>query len=214
MSDTERQVEVPWMLEQVVGGVVLDIGSMDSRYLDDLAERAGELWLADPRLTAGPLPQGIFVFTGRGDQLPAEWAGKFNTVVSVSTLDHIGLNAYGQTAVDGMLEDTVASIARVTRAGGKLIITVPFGRDHVTLHPGGDQRVFDRASLRRLFSPGQWQWQDVAFWKLEQDKYISAAEEDVTGAEYAGWRAGAVVGLTLVRVAPVTKRRRLAKGSL
>jgi hypothetical protein len=84
----------------------------------------------------------------------------------------------------------------------------------VTLHPGGDQRVFDRASLRRLFPPGQWQWQDVAFWKLEQDKYISAAEEDVTGAEYAGWRAGAVVGLTLVRVAQTSKKRRMAKGSL
>lgn len=200
MSDTERQVEVPWLLEKVKGSkIILDVGSMDARYLDKLAEQSRELWLADPRLTSTPLPAGIYAFTGRCDNLPEIWDGKFDLVTSISTLDHVGLNAYGQTAEDGLLEATVKEMARVMAPGGRLLVTVPFGRDHVTTHPGGDQRVFDMAALKKLFPASDWEWQSVTFWKLEDDNYIEATQADASQAEYAQWRAAAVIGLELVK---------------
>ena len=99
----------------------------------------------------------------------------FDTVVSVSTLEHVGMDntRYGGHAAraqepDEALRAATGELRRVTRPGGQILITVPFGRreDH------GWFRQLDAADVGRMidafgpatvalsvfaYGPGGWQ---------------------------------------------------------
>lgn len=79
--------------------------------------------------------------------------GAFDRVVSISTLEHVGMDntRYGASVehVPGSATDAVAEMWRVLTPGGELLVTVPYGRavEH------GWFRVFDAESLGALLDP-------------------------------------------------------------
>jgi SAM-dependent methyltransferase len=74
-------------------------------------------------------------------------AQSFDGIISLSTIEHIGLGAYGDSKSD-LLSTAIAQIHRLLKPNGKFFMTAPYGISTVTeLH-----RVFDSESLRTLLS--------------------------------------------------------------
>lgn len=196
---TERSVEIPWLVANLGKPKrILDVGSRDATYVKDLVATGAEVTLCDTQ----PFPaiNSVWQWIGSAAEMPAEWTGRFDLVTCVSVLDHVGLEAYGNAADDTLLERTVAELARVTAPGGRLLLTVPFGRDQVTTHPGGGQRIFGLEELNELLSESLWDVGDVSCWRLQNERYEPVAVESATDAEYDTWRAQACIAVELVRV--------------
>lgn len=197
-GQTERIVEIPWLMSHIGDAKnILDIGSCDARYLNDLQANGAKVTSIDTRDYQAP--EGVKVIVGDAAELPAGLSDSFDLITCVSVLDHVGLEAYGNHLDPLKMDKVVAEMHRVLKSDGRLLLTVPFGRDCVTTHPGGGQRVFDAKSLLELFDAKRWQWMGVTYWKLEGDEYNEAEWEAVKDTEYAAYRAGAVVGLELMK---------------
>lgn len=200
----ERQVEIPWMLSrlQESGSTfqddVLDVGGAGASYLTALAGLCERLTVADTRLPPGD-QWGLYDhFHGSAAELPDDWSGRFDTVVCISVLDHVGLAAYGNEPDPEALEKVVAEIWRVLRPNGMLLVTAPVGEAQITEHPDGEQRVFGVEELRALFDIDDWVViGETTFWLRLGDWYAPAEEGDVAGAGYDCWRADAVAALEL-----------------
>src|SRR5262245_47621194 len=139
VCDTERLVEVPWIVERLGHPQhLLDVGATDSFYLDDLLATGATVTLLDTRpVLLPPGSQAHIALRDITSPLPSTWDAVFDLVICCSVLDHIGLDAYGNTADAQALERCVANLVRITAPGGRLLLTVPCGRDMVTTHPGG-----------------------------------------------------------------------------
>lgn len=199
VCDTERRVEVPWIVAHLERPQrLLDVGAADCFYVDDLLATGAAVTLLDTRPIAAP--RGATTVRGDVCQLPDDWRGRFDLVVCCSVLDHIGLDAYGNVAVIGALDQAVRELTRITQAGGRLLLTVPCGRDLVTTHPGGGQRILSLATLQRLFLEDDWRWRHLACWRLVDETYLPCQPTDVTHHGYAGHRADAVIAGELVRL--------------
>jgi len=194
----ERSVEVPWLIARLGRPKrILDVGAAGAKYLEVLTLIADEVFALDTRAFAAPA--GVQAFVGDAHAMPAEWSERFGVVTCVSTIDHIGLRAYGNEANPFALETAVSETWRVLRSGGRLLVTAPFGRDQVTTHPGGEQRVFGMEALRKLFDEARWEWLGRWFWRLLDEQYVGAIERDCTRAEYDSFRAQAIVALALAK---------------
>lgn len=196
-NDTERVVEVPWLLANVgFPAAVLDVGGAGSPYLDELEERAGVLDVIDTRESDDPR-----VFYEDVTRLPDAWTNYYDAITCISVLDHVGLTAYGNEADPLALEKAVAEMWRVLEPDGRLFVTVPVGAPQVTTHPGGEQRVFDINEFRALFPDDLWQWERPFFWRLVDGQYLPCGAGAAMLAGYAGYRAEAVMCVVLTKVA-------------
>ncbi|MCD6399792.1 DUF268 domain-containing protein [candidate division WOR-3 bacterium] len=76
----------------------------------------------------------------------------FDIIVAISTVEHVGLPAYGQDKQDpdGDVK-TMVKLRSWVKPGGLLLVTVPFGKPH---HPPEFERVYDTVSLQfRIILP-------------------------------------------------------------
>jgi hypothetical protein len=191
----ERVVEVPWMLSRLgCPGALLDIGSADAPYHAELiAGGAGRIVAADTRVFEAPEPIEMAIVNAA--QMPEWWTETFDVVTCISTLDHVGLAAYGNLAEENALERVIAEIRRVMKPQGRLLATFPVGRAQITTHPGGGQRVFGLDEVERYFEG--WTRRSVTAYRLLNDVYQPAPIEECRDAEYLGDRAEAVACLEL-----------------
>ena len=153
----ERVVEYPWMFAQGLGGRVLDAGSTFNH--KHIVERV--LPLVDELTITTLAPEGhtfveraiSYVFADLR-ALPFR-DGWFDTVVSLSTLEHVGMDNAFYGVGDAPAPDADAAVAhaahelrRVTRPGGRILLSVPYGRreNH------GWFRQFDADGLSRLIA--------------------------------------------------------------
>jgi alginate O-acetyltransferase complex protein AlgJ len=153
----ERVVEYPWMFAQGLGGRVLDAGSTFNH--QHIVERAQPL--VDELTITTLAPEGhafveravSYVFSDLR-ALPFR-DGWFDTVVSLSTLEHVGMDNAFYGVGDAPAPDPDAAVAhaarelrRITRPGGRILLSVPYGRreDH------GWFRQFDADGLSRLIA--------------------------------------------------------------
>ena len=145
----ERVVEVPYALAALAalpaGSAVLDFGASESTVSLSLAS----LGLRVTALDLRPYPfehPGLRSVVARIE----EWEGPgepLDAVLSLSTLEHVGLGAYGETATGGDLDRRVLErIAGWLRPGGELVMTAPYGAWEV----GATQRVYDAPHLDAL----------------------------------------------------------------
>jgi SAM-dependent methyltransferase len=70
----------------------------------------------------------------------------FDVAVSLSTIEHVGLDWYGQSPQGCSDLRAADEVLRVLRPGGRFILTVPFGQKDTT----DLQRIYDQDSLGQL----------------------------------------------------------------
>jgi hypothetical protein len=135
----ERVVEYPWILSRLPEkGLIFDAGStlnkevlLKSPWLRDRQLLIYTLW-AD---RIGLYPNVSFLFGDLRDIILRD--GVVDCLVCISTLEHVGFtydykvyskrNPWPQAEPDTFL-DAVREFARITRSGGRFLLTVPFGR--------------------------------------------------------------------------------------
>lgn len=200
-THNERVVEVPWLLgrlRRMSPRFLLDVGAADAAYTPALMATGASVTLLDARTFSGP--PGARIAVGPAQAMPEAWADTFDLVVCISTIDHIGLDAYGQPADAGALRAACDELWRVTMPGGPLLLSCPVGRDLWTTHPGGGQRVFSAGALWRLFPARRWGLASQRLWRFDGAAYQPARWADVADAGYLEWRAEAVACLELVKI--------------
>lgn len=154
----ERIVEIPWVVANLSPeGRVLDAGSALNHQiiLERVMPRVESLTITTFTEEDAHPELGPSYVTADLRELPFE-SESFETIVCVSTLDHVGMDnsAYGAAETrsddpDHEVELAVSELHRVLRPGGRLLVTVPYGRpeDH------GWCRQFDEAGVRGIARP-------------------------------------------------------------
>jgi SAM-dependent methyltransferase len=151
----ERVVEYPWLLAQRPSGKVLDAGSSlnHAHILDRFTPTFTSLHVVTlaPEGVSYPERGVSYVYADLRD-LPFR-DRYYDTVISVSTLEHVGMDnaRYGvASSADEdptqALREVVDELRRVLAPGGLFLATVPYGveEDH------GWFRQFDRAIVDKL----------------------------------------------------------------
>lgn len=188
----ERIVEIPFVfqnLELPKGARILDFGCSESPLSLHLASLGYRVVGVDLREYPFTHPNLSFV---QGDFLKCGFPdGEFDGVIAVSAVEHCGLGAYREGAYASGDEAVVQEMFRVLRPGGRLLMTVPYGRAGATSW----YRVYDRTKLLTLLRP---------FTVAKIDYYVGmgrkawrpAAEEEVAGVDSVS--VGYVQGLACV----------------
>jgi SAM-dependent methyltransferase len=189
---TDRVVEEPWAVSKVRAGErVLDVGSATSRYLREMPPDC-RVYAIDIRTT--PPQPGIGVVLGNLLQAPFK-PGSFDAVTCISTIEHIGLDVYAQGPDEFGDEVATRHLRRLLRPGGRVLVSVPFGRRAVSAW----LRVYDWSSFRRL--TGGYRILSVEFYRREGDSFLPCRREDLAdaGFDFAGMRSD---GLVLAELTP------------
>jgi hypothetical protein len=157
----ERIVEVPYALgvlaELTTPSRVLDFGACFST----LALSAASLGHHVTALDLRPYPlrhPNLTAMATAGE----DWDGPehpFDAIVALSSVEHLGLGAYGEAPAESDLDVVLMSRFRSWLGeGGKLVFTAPYGPWDV----GEFQRVYDDAHLDALFAG--WKVSDQRFY--------------------------------------------------
>lgn len=173
----ERVVEYPWLFSRGLSGRVLDAGSvLNHRHVvERLLPAIGDLSI----VTLAPEPVAFtslgisYIYADlRNLPLRDEW---FDEIVCLSTLEHVGMDnsSYGATGPraddpQGEAVQALRELLRVVRPGGRIHLSVPFGRgeDH------GWLRQLDRDGVDDLLKRAG----------------VGRHEEVVFGHTHRGWR--------------------------
>lgn len=192
---TERIVEVPYVFSAAAalppGSSVLDFGASESTVSLSLASLGLEVFAAD--LHRYPIDHpNLQAVTGPIQ----DWSGPdepLDMVLSLSTLEHVGLGAYGEARDDDGLQRRILDcFSRWLGPEGELVLTAPYGRWQVT----EQQRVYDAAHLDALLEG--WEVLDRRIHvQTAPDRWEPADGEP----DPSVWENGAA-GVVLLRAAP------------
>jgi hypothetical protein len=190
----ERVIEVPWALSQLPQqGLILDVGSCEATYLAAIPGPGRTLHCLDPRSCTDAIPPGVAFFRQSivGTFLPA---GAYDAVLFLSTLEHIGLPTYGQKAFRDGDRLALQAAARLLRASGRVVATVPVGRSRTATW----YRQYSPDDLEELFRD----WlTEIRYWAYDGARYepvddpaeVARREYRESFDEMSG--AGAVAGI-------------------
>ena len=192
---SERIGEVPYAIRALsqldLGSTILDIGAAESTLSVSLATLGFTVTAIDIR----PYPLQLPVCELSLPHLRWRHDGVFDAVVCLSTLEHFGRGAYGDSRVEERAD--LAAMGRVkelTRPGGLFVATVPYGAGDVDEL----QRTYDRTGLDDLLrgwivdelaflrrqSSTVWTLEHVADRQTEMVALITAHRPDLTEAQF------------------------------
>lgn len=201
----ERSVEVPWARQRVgAARRVLDVGCSTSDYLADLAQTDSpqdrRVYGLDPDTPRPIRNVGVVKGTVVAPPFPPN---SFDLILCISTVEHIGLPVYGQHEFPHGDILAMRHVRRLLAPGGRLLLTVPFGRAQV--NPWF--RVYDRRDLRRLTA--SFRRLSASFYRLnrggrtgpESDSYEVCNAADLRSAGY-DFEHMRTEGVALVELTP------------
>ncbi len=145
----ERIAEIPWAYRALgdvaPGARILDFGSAENTLALSLATMGYQVTALD--LRQYPFEHPNLTRVARPlEEWDAE-PGSFDVVMCISTLEHVGLDWYGeQRGGETADRDALARLRELLRPDGRLVLTVPYGRAEVD----SLQRRYDRAGLDQL----------------------------------------------------------------
>ncbi len=179
-----RMIEYSFVIGKLASlerGKVLDVGCVARlNFLPaTLASIGWEVYGIDMRQFKFKFPNFHFVL---GDITRTDFTDSFfDAVYAVSTLEHLGLSGrYGISKYDPEGDaKAVREIRRILRDGGRLLVTLPYGKEkrQTTLN-----RVYNRDSLVELFS--DWEIQDKVIYSQDSEGiWVPVVEEEVWGLE-------------------------------
>jgi len=178
----ERIVEMPFIFRESArlppGSSIIDVGSSESTVSLSLAGLGHAVTAVDPRGYAFAHPL-VTEFHGRLEEYPGE--DVFDAAVLLSTIEHVGIEHYGQSAGSDADFALVRTLRILVKPGGFLFLTTPYGRPEVT----DFQRIYDEPRLELLLDgwqlvscivaaqtgPTVWEVTDAALGPVEDDVY-------------------------------------------
>lgn len=132
-------------------GKILDIGSNGNRLVLELAISGFDVYGLDPLGCSFSHPE-LSIIIGDICQSPFS-DNSFDVVTAVSTLEHIGLGRWGDPQIENADRVALSEIRRILKSGGKLIMTVPFGKTKVVYHGKKPlHKIYDCAAVKLAFS--------------------------------------------------------------
>lgn len=193
----ERVVEYPWLLAQGPSGRVLDAGSvLNHRHIiERFRPRFDALTIATLVTEDETFPElDVTYLDADLRALPFE-DDVFDTTICVSTLEHVGMdNTYygagedvAAVAADPTAEarSALAELLRVTRPGGKVLVTVPFG----AAADMGWLRVLDASALDDLLRDIPQERRRTEFFRYTASGWQRSDAAAAARAEYRDFQA-------------------------
>jgi 2-polyprenyl-3-methyl-5-hydroxy-6-metoxy-1,4-benzoquinol methylase len=176
----ERAAEMPYVFRGLAGlppgARVLDVGATESTVALSLASLGYDVTALDPRPYPFSHPRLVTVASTLG-----EWNhdGLFDAVICLSTIEHIGLGAYGVEASEERADlAAMWRLHELTKPGGRLLLTTRFGEASADSF----QRTYDQAGLAELLAG--WNVEDESFVRREDDAtWVIAEPGDEPGVE-------------------------------
>lgn len=142
----ERIVEVPWILGNLPQppARILDIGACESPIALMLASIGYRVTAVDLHSYPFSHPNLKVIV---GDITTLSLTGKFDVIVCLSTLEHIGLPVYGGRTMQAGDDSAIRHMYHWLKPGGYLLLTVPAAQ---TYQVGKLWRLYDVATLKDL----------------------------------------------------------------
>lgn len=156
----ERIAEVPFVYRALSrvppGASILDVGATESTVSLSLASLGYSVTAIDPR----PYPlrhPNLEVVVDELQRWPA--ARTFDAIVCLSTIEHVGLGAYGDRRAPGRADlEAMAKLRELSRPGTVLVFTTRFG----TASTSWLERTYDPQAIEEL----------LAGWTIEESIVI------------------------------------------
>lgn len=181
---SERIVEVPFAMAALTrlerGARILDVGSAESTFPLSAASLGYEVTAIDPRLLGYSHPNLESHAT-----LLEDWdapSDPFAAAFLISTIEHVGLGAYGERTYGSPEHGTGADVALLKRVRellvpeGILVLTTPYGTREVT----DLERIYDEESLNKLLAGWDVVERQIV---VRRDRFVWEPDEKVvTGA--------------------------------
>jgi SAM-dependent methyltransferase len=179
-SINERIVEHPWAFMNLglTAGRVLDVGCCFSGLSLELAGLGFETWGVDT--LPYPFTHPNFRFVQDDICRSSLPDARFDRVMAISTIEHIGLGHYGDPIAGATDQVAMREIHRMLKVQGKMILSVPFGKKRVTRC----LRVYDAESFHRLV--GMFQVEKMEFFVADQGSWRMAPENEAETRELDG----------------------------
>ena len=185
----ERVVEFPWLLSRDLSGLLLDAGSTlnHPHTLVRVRPRVDALHVVTlaPEEEAYPFLDVSYLFADLR-RLPLR-DETYDRVVSLSTLEHVGMdNSYYAAGAarsqdpDAELATAMRELRRVLKPGGSLFVSVPYGAPD----DFGWLRVFSAETLEALIAAFEPESVTRTYFRYDLEGWHHAGAEDSAGLRY------------------------------
>jgi len=184
ISVNERIVEIPFTFQNMdlkKGSKILDVGCVRSKICFQLASLGYKVWGIDLRDWILTHPNFKFV---KRDICDTKFEDEFfNCVTAISTIEHVGLGSklYKDPMYNNGDIRAIDEIHRVLEKGGKLIITIPFGKRKVINYNGVAFRMYDHNALKELLK--KFKIIKEEYYLREGHKWRPVAMEEINSIE-------------------------------
>ncbi len=139
---------------------LLDVGSAGSFFPLQMAKRGFKVTAVDVR-PYSQTHENLKFIQADITKLPFP-AGFFDTITCISTIEHLGLSAYGDPRHDNADESAIIEFKRVLVPQGRLIITTPYSSKYQLLKwKDAYERIYNQDKIESLF----------ASWKIVKEHY-------------------------------------------